>query len=72
MADLKLIADSGGGTGTYQGSAVSGSGGSGVCIFRYPSGQSINIGTGLTSAGEVTVGSEKYCIITAGSGTVSW
>ncbi len=48
-----------------------GNGGSGVVILRYPSSLSITIGAGLTGT-ETTDGSEKYAVITAGTGNVSW
>jgi len=42
-----------------------------VVILRYPSSYSITIGAGLTGS-ETTDGSEKYAVITAGTGNVSW
>ena len=47
------------------------SGGSGVIILRYPNGYSISFGAGVTGT-ESATGSDKYAVITAGTGTVSW
>lgn len=46
-------------------------GGSGVVILRYPAQYTISIGSGLvgTEAGD---GTDKFAIITAGTGNVSW
>jgi len=60
-----------GGGGGAGGTSSSGSGGSGVVILRYSSDLSITIGAGLTGT-ETTDGSEKYAVITAGTGNVSW
>jgi len=64
----------GGGRGEHgsNGSPVSGgNGGSGVVILRYPSGQSITIGAGLTGS-TATDGDYKVTTLTAGIGNVSW
>ncbi len=63
--------NTGGGGGGGGGLGDGGSGGSGVVILRYPSSYSITIGAGLTGT-ETTDGSEKYAVITAGTGNVSW
>ena len=62
----------GGGGGDATGAAtITGAGGSGVVILRYPSGYTITIGAGLTGSTS-TDGSDKVTTITAGSGNVSW
>ena len=50
---------------------VSGAGGSGVVILRYPDAYTITIGAGLTGS-TTTVSTDKVTTITAGSGNVSW
>lgn len=62
----------GGGGGSSNGNP-GGNGGSGVVILRYPAEWSA-ITTGLTTAGEQTVGTnEKYIVITGGiAGTIRW
>ena len=50
---------------------VSGAGGSGVVILRYPSAITIALSGGLTGS-TITDGSSKVTTITAGTGTVSW
>ena len=57
----------GGGTGTGPG----GAGGSGLVILKYPNTLNITISAGLTGT-TITLGTYKYSIITAGTGTVSW
>ena len=46
-------------------------GGSGVIIFRYPNSYSITFGAGVIGT-ESATGSDKYAVITGGTGTVSW
>jgi hypothetical protein len=50
---------------------VSGAGGSGVVILRYPNTYTITLGAGLTGT-TTTVSTDKVTTITAGSGNVSW
>ena len=58
-------------TGGGGGQATSGR--SGVVILRYSKDFTItNPGGGLTTAGEVTTGDDKYIIYTAGTGNVQW
>ncbi len=62
----------GGGGGTRGGgSSVSGNGGSGVVILKYPSGFAPTFSGGLT-ASTVTSGSNKISTVTAGTGTVTF
>jgi len=61
-----------GGAGTHSAGSFH-NGGSGVVILRYPKTFTItNPGGGLTTAGEVTTGDDKYIIYTAGTGNVQW
>jgi len=62
---------SGGGGGNINFSGVSGAGGSGIVILRYPSSLTITIGAGLTGT-TATDGSYKVTTFTAGTGNVSW
>lgn len=62
----------GGGAGWgNSGAQPGGNGGSGVVILRYPAGNTITIGAGLTGSTS-TVGGNKVTTLTAGSGNVSW
>ena len=60
-----------GGRGTG-GTSNAGTGGSGVVILRYSNTKTITVGAGLTHGNEQTVGSDKYIVFTAGTGTVSF
>ena len=64
----------GGGGGGHPASLPSGDGGSGVVILRYPNvfTATYTAGTGGTADTEVTVGTDKYIKITAGTGTVAF
>ena len=70
-------ANTGGGAGgiyiTNATQRYGGNGGSGIVILRYPNTFTISQ-TGLTfeTGGEQTTGTDKYVVITAGTGTVSW
>ena len=63
----------GGGIGPYATAFTNGAGGSGVVILRYPNNWTIAVGTGLVWSGtEGAAGTDKYAVITDGTGTVSW
>ncbi len=64
----------GGGGGNGQDNTVGAAGGSGIVILRYPNTRTITVGAGLTSGGtNQSVGAnERYTILTAGTGNVSW
>jgi hypothetical protein len=64
----------GGGGGGHPSSLPSGAGGSGIVILRYPNifTATYTAGTGGTADSEVTVGTDKYIKITAGTGTVAF
>ena len=47
-----------------------GAGGSGVVILRYPAANTLTKTSGLTGTMNVTSGSEKIAVFTAGTGTV--
>lgn len=53
------------------GNATAGSGGSGVVILRYPSTNTLTIGSGLTGT-TATDGSDKITTFTAGTGNISF
>jgi hypothetical protein len=53
------------------GSQAGAPGGSGIIVLRYPSTETITVGSGLTSSTS-TVGENKVTVITAGTGNVSW
>jgi len=54
------------------GGVVTGAGGSGVVILRYPDSRTITIGAGLTGSESAASGGFKRATITAGTGNVSW
>ena len=63
---------SGGGGGF---ASTAGNGGSGVVILRYPSANSITVGSGLSTGvlnGTVSGGTDKYTTFTLGSGTITF
>ena len=64
-------AKTGGGCGGTYNTSVSGAGGSGVVIVRYPASHTLsNIDSGLTS-NTYTESNEKVTVFTAGTGTVT-
>ncbi len=69
-------ANTGGGGGGASGDAgiVGGTGGSGVVILRYPSSNTVTVGSGLTesSGSPFTEGSDKISVFTAGTGTITF
>ena len=65
----------GGGNDASTPGAYSGAGGSGIVILRYPSGNSIIVGSGLSTGvlnGTVSGGTDKYTTFTLGSGTITF
>ena len=70
-------ANTGGGGGGASGEGSNsggGAGGSGVVILRYPSSNTLNVGSGLTqsSGSPFTEGSDKISVFTAGTGNISF
>ena len=65
---------SGGGGGGFTTGSSGGAGGSGIIILRYPNifTATYTAGTGGAADSEVTIGTDKYIKITAGTGTVSF
>jgi hypothetical protein len=49
-----------------------GAGGAGVVIVKYPSGNNLSVGAGLTAATSNNVSGFKVTTFNAGTGNVSW
>jgi hypothetical protein len=65
----------GGATSIFGGPFTGGTGGGGIVILRYPSGNSIIVGSGLSTGvlnGTVSGGTDKYTTFTGGTGTITF
>ena len=76
-SDGSVYTGSGGGgaTSINGGPFTGGTGGGGIVILRYPSGNSIIVGSGLSTGvlnGTVSGGTDKYTTFTLGSGTITF